>query len=131
MSKSGSVFLSVELDRAMVGGQLRFTECIEITQDWMPAIRNTATQKRWGARLALPAEVSCKELYERPLPVMRVPPATTCPPPPPEPTRHRHRNQAVCPRHPFPRFPFRGWGRAPFPRFRSGAEPRFPVSGLM
>jgi hypothetical protein len=36
----------------------------------------------------------------------------------------------VCPRHPFPRFPFWGWGRAPFPRFRSGAEPRFPVSGL-
>ena len=42
----------------------------------------------------------------------------------------RHIGQDFCPRHPFPRFPFRGWGRAPFPRFRSGAEPRFPVSGL-
>ena len=86
MSKSGSVFLSEELDRSMVGGHLRFTECMEITRDWMPAIRNTATQKRWGARLALPAEVSCKELYERPLPVLRIPPATTCPPPPTGPT---------------------------------------------
>ena len=86
MSKSGSVFLSVELDKAMVGGHLKFTECIEVTHDWMPSIRNTATQKRWGARLALPAEVRCKELYERPLPVLRTPPATTCPPPPPAPT---------------------------------------------
>ena len=65
---------------------LRFTECMEITQDWMPSIRNTVTQKRWGARLALPAEVSCRELFERPLPVLRTQPTTTCPPPPPGPT---------------------------------------------
>ena len=82
MSRSGSVFLSAALDLAMVGGDMKFTKCVAITKDWRPEIRNTATQKRWGTRLALPSEVIDAELHERPLPSFRVPPATSCPRPP-------------------------------------------------
>ena len=38
------------------------------------------------------------------------------------------RYSAYSPRKAFPRFPFWGWGEAPFPRFGVGAEPCFPVS---
>ena len=34
MSKSGSVFLSEELDRSMVGGHLRFTNCHHVYGDY-------------------------------------------------------------------------------------------------
>ena len=67
MSRSGSLFLSAALDLAMVGGSMKFTECAAITKDWWPGIRNTATQKRWGARLVLPNEAVSAELHERQL----------------------------------------------------------------
>ena len=67
MSRSGSLFLSAALDLAMVGGSMKFTECVAITKDWWPGIRNTATQKRWGARLVLPNEAVSAELHERQL----------------------------------------------------------------
>ena len=86
MSRSGSLFLSVALDLAMVGGGMRFTECVAITKDWRPEVRNTATQKHWGARLVLPSEVVNAKLHERPLPSFRVPPTTSCPRPPKAPS---------------------------------------------
>ena len=87
MSRSpGSLFLSAALDLTMVGGSMKFTECVAITKDWRPDIRNTATQKCWGARLVLPNEVVSAELHERPLPSFRMPPATPCPRPPKAPS---------------------------------------------
>ena len=65
---------------------MKFTECAAITMEWRPEVRNTATQKRWGTRLALPSEVVSAELHERPLPSFRVPPATSCPRPPKAPS---------------------------------------------
>ena len=46
MSKSGSLLLSAALDLMMVGGSMKFTECLAITKEWRPEVRNTATQKR-------------------------------------------------------------------------------------
>ena len=93
MSISGSLFLSAALDLAMVGGSLKVTECVAITKEWRPGVRNIATQKRWGTRLALPSEVVSAELHERPLPSFRMPPATSCPRPPTMPSAEE---QEVC-----------------------------------
>ena len=86
MSRSGSLFLPAALDLMMVGGSMKFTGRVAITKEWRPEVRNTATQKRWGTRLALPSEVVSAELHERPLPSFRVPPATSCPRPPTTPS---------------------------------------------
>ena len=82
VSKSGSVHLTPKLDAAMFGSAMGWHECIAVTVSMMPDCRNTPTQKLWGTRLALPSEVRCSSLHERPLPLTRQPPGTSRPPEP-------------------------------------------------
>ena len=71
ISKSGSVHLTPALDAAMFGSAMGWHECIAVTVSMMPDCRNTPTQKLWGTRLALPSEVWCSSLHERPLPLTK------------------------------------------------------------
>ena len=65
-------------------------ECVAVTVKMMPDCRNTPTQKFWGTRLALPLEVRCSSLHERPLPLTRQPPGTSRPPEPWSPSTKQH-----------------------------------------
>ena len=69
ISKSGSVHLTPALDAEMFGSGMGRHECVAVTVSMMPDCRNTPTQKLWGTRLALPSEVRCSALHERPLPL--------------------------------------------------------------
>ena len=82
VSKSGSAHLTPALDAAMFRSAMGWHECVAVTVTMMPDCRNTPTQKSWGARLALPSEVRCSSLDERPLPLTRQPPGTSRPPEP-------------------------------------------------
>ena len=82
VSKSGSVHLTPALDAAMFRSAMGWHECVAVTVKMMPDCRNTPTQKFWGTRLAMPSEVRCSSLYERPLPLTRQPPGTSRPPEP-------------------------------------------------
>ena len=82
VSRSGSVHLTPALDAAMFRSAMGWHECVAVTVSMMPDCRNTPTQKLWGTRLALPSEVRCSMLYERPLPLTRQPPSTSRPPEP-------------------------------------------------
>ena len=100
---SASARLSDKLNRAMAGGRLRFTECVEVTEDGWADVRLKPTRKLWGARLAMAEELSFAALHHRPLPVGRKPPGSVKPDAPYTPTEQeqagigrKHPNREVC-----------------------------------
>ena len=82
VSKSGSVHLTLALDAEMFSSAMGWHECVAVTVKMMPDCRNTPTHFLGGTRLAMPSEVWCSSLYERPLPLTRQPPGTSRPPEP-------------------------------------------------